>query len=252
MVDDEAIPIVLLHGVGLDSLIWSDLQAALAARGRRRVETVDLPGHGVQPPLDASVTLDDLVEDLAQRLPDRMHLVGFSIGALIAARFARRHPQRVLSLTCMSSVYGRTPEQVSSVRERLDHAARDFEGSVEASLRRWYPRGTPVPSDRIEATRQVLLANDVTSYLRVYEVFASADQQIVQDVPQLEIPILAITGSEDPGSTPDMSRRLAAAAVDGRVVVVEGARHMLPVERPDQLAETLMRFLDDRTGARHD
>ncbi|GAA1176110.1 alpha/beta fold hydrolase [Nesterenkonia xinjiangensis] len=252
MVDDEAVPIVLLHGVGLDSSIWRDLEEAITAGSCRTVTAIDLPGHGSQPPLGGSVTLDDLVDDVAARVPDRMHMVGFSVGALIAARLVRRDPGRAATLTCVSSVYDRSPEQVSAVGERLHHAARDFPGSVEASLQRWFPTGTPVSSDRVEDVRRVLLANDVSSYLRVYEVFATADKQIIQDVPQLEVPVLAVTGSEDSGSTPEMSRRLADAAEDGRAVVVEGIRHMLPLEHPEHLAETLITFLDDRTGACHD
>lgn len=247
-----AVPVVLLHGVGLDRSMWDGLADELTSRTERPVVAVDLPGHGAQPALQAAVALDDLVDDVAARLPERMHLVGFSVGALVAARLARRHPGRAETLTCVSSVCERTPEQSRSVRDRLEAAREDFPASAEASIRRWFPESTGVSAKHIQATRRVLLANDVTSYLRVYEVFATADQQVAEDAEHLTMPVLAVTGSEDPGSTPEMTAKLSRRAPDGRSHVVDGARHMLPVERPDELTGILLTFFEERNDERHD
>ena len=59
------------------------------------------------------------------------------------------------------------------------------------------------------------------------------------------MPALAITGAEDPGSTPEMTRRLADALPDCRAVVVPGARHMLPVERPREFVDHLTTFIGE-------
>ncbi|GAB3711321.1 alpha/beta fold hydrolase [Nocardiopsis nanhaiensis] len=245
---ETAVPIALLHGVGLDTSMWGPLVDELARRTDRPVVAIDLPGHGSEPVLPEAVTLDGLADDVAERLPARMHLVGFSVGALVAERLASRRPDRIETLTCVSSVYERTPVESQSVRDRLDTATRDFHASVEASIRRWYPEGTPVSEEQVEATRSVLLSNDTASYLRVYEVFATADQQVAEDLAGLAMPVLAVTGSEDPGSTPAMTESIARTVPDGRGVVVDGARHMLPTECPQELADTILTFLDETSG----
>ncbi len=94
-------------------------------------------------------------------------------------------------------------------------------------------------------TRATLLANDPDSFLNCYRVFATADAEIADDLSRISVPALAITGERDPGSTPEMTRRLAEAIPHCRAVVVPGARHMLPVERPRELVDHLTAFIGE-------
>lgn len=247
-----AAPIVLLHGVGLDHTMWQPLEAELAGLTDRPVVALDLPGHGDRSPLSAPATLGELAEDVAARMPGRAHLVGFSLGALIAQHLAVHRARLVASLSSISSVCRRTPQEAASVRTRWQSARTDFSGSVEASLRRWYPAGTPVDADTVAATRTTLLANDVASYLHAYEVFATADAQLAPELGGISVASLAVTGELDPGSTPEMTYRLAEAIHGARAVVVPGARHMLPVEHPGELARIIHRFIEESERGDHD
>jgi (E)-2-((N-methylformamido)methylene)succinate hydrolase len=243
-------PVVLLHGVGLDRTVWAEVQERLADR---RTLALDLPGHGAQPPLTAPVTLEDLAEDVLDRMPEgRVHLVGFSLGALIAQWIAARHPDRVLSLTCVSAVCSRTPEEAEAVRGRLETARADFATSMERAVDRWFPDDVPGNRERRDRTREVLLANDVGSYLHAYAVFASGDREVAPELHRIAVPTLAITGELDPGSTPEMTDRLADSIEGARRRVVPGVRHMLPVEAPDALAEELTELINAAEGVRHD
>lgn len=236
-------PIVLLHGVGLDRTLWDAFASTLDAE----TIAVDLPGHGAEPPLRTAQTLAALADDVLRRLPDvAVHLVGFSLGALIAQQIAVQHPDRVLTLTCVSGVCRRTDAERAAVQSRLDSARADFAASVQASLERWYPAGSDVSPETIAQTRRTLLANDVESYLHAYAVFAQGDAQI--DLGRIGCPALAITGELDPGSTPAMSRRFADAVPGARVVIVPGARHMLPVERPGALRTALTKLISESEG----
>lgn len=85
----------------------------------------------------------------------------------------------------------------------------------------------------------MLKSNDIDSFLYAYEVFATADGQLASELDQLSQPLLAMTGELDPGSTPDMSRRLVKAVPNGRLHVVPQARHMLPHEFPDEFVEQI-------------
>lgn len=246
-------PIVLLHGVGLDRTMWAPLVGRLVQQGRTAV-ALDLPGHGEQPPLREPQTLASLADDVLARLPEgRAHLVGFSLGALIAQHIARFAPERVASLVCVNSVCRRTPDEAAKVEARLATAGDDFAEGVEASIERWYPaESTSVSREIIDATRSTLLANDIESYVHAYTVFARGDQEIGPELGGIPAPALAITGELDPGSTPEMSHRLAAAIPNCRAQIVPGARHMMPVEDPAALAVTITAFIDESEGTDHD
>lgn len=232
--------VVLLHGVGLDHTMWQPVVALL--ENEFEVRTPDLLGHGTNRPAPTGTTLGDLADDVAAALPAGAHLVGFSLGALVAQHVARYRPELVASLTSVNSVCRRTEAERAAVLGRLATAGTDFAAGVEASLQRWYD-GTGVDPALVDRTRATLLANDVESYLSCYRVFATGDAEIGPELPRITTPALAITGELDPGSTPDMTRRLAEALPNCRAVVVPGARHMLPVQMPREFVTPLTTFI---------
>jgi len=235
---------VLLHGVGLDHTMWEPVVALLA--DRCHLVTPDLPGHGRNDPAPAGTTLEDLARGVAAEIPERSHLVGFSLGALVAQHLALHRPDLVSTLTSVSSVCRRTPAEREKVLERLDAARADFGGATAASLRRWYA-DTDVPAEWVRRTEATLRANDVESFLTCYRVFATADAALGPELHRITAPAVAVTGENDPGSTPAMSRRLAAALPNCRSVIVPGARHMLPVQRPEPLVDCVTTLIRDNT-----
>lgn len=270
MPTDDDVPVVLLHGVGLDRTVWSRVEALLPGTA----SAIDLPGHGAQPPLTAPTSLADMAEDVLDRMPTGpAHLVGFSLGSLVAQQIAIEAPERVCTLACVSSVCARTPDEAAAVRGRLEGASTDFRGSMERALERWFPAeaageseatdgtdGGGASEDRVdsvdggaetlrEETRPVLLTNDPDSYRHAYAVFATGDQEVESRLGEVTAPNLAITGELDPGSTPEMSHRLAERIPDTSVVIVPGARHMLPVTHPEVLADHLGALF--RQASRH-
>ncbi|WP_306319808.1 MULTISPECIES: alpha/beta fold hydrolase [unclassified Streptomyces] len=236
-------PLVLLHGVGLDRTMWEPVTALLA--DRFTVVAPDLPGHGARPPVRGDITLAELADGVAEHIPAGSHVVGFSLGALVAQQLALLHPELTRTLVSASSVCRRTPAERAAVQARLRTAESDFAASTEASIERWYA-DTTVPDDVVERTRATLAANDVDSFLGCYRVFANADAELGPRLGDITVPSLAVTGENDPGSTPEMTHRLAAALPDCRAVIVPGARHMLPVERPEAFADTLTTFIGER------
>ncbi|GAB3296272.1 alpha/beta fold hydrolase [Pseudoclavibacter terrae] len=240
-------PIVLLHGVGLDRTMWTPVAELLGPRA----VALDLPGHGAQSPLRTPTSLADFAADVERRLPDGpIHLVGFSLGALVAQHIASRAPERVATLTCVSSVCRRTPDERAAVLARLASARTDFGATVERSLERWYS-GSGVGAATVAETRRVLEANDVESFGHAYEIFATGDQQVSAALGAITAPTLAITGELDPGSTPDMTRRLAEAIPAARTRTVAGVRHMLPVEAPSTLVDELEALIGGRPTSPH-
>lgn len=234
--------IVLLHGVGLDHTMWEPVTARLA--DAFVVVAPDLPGHGARPPAPAGVTLADLADGVADLVSAGSHLVGFSLGALVAQHLALHQPVVAATLTSVSSVCRRTPEETAAVLSRLRTAEDDLAASAAASLQRWY-QGSEVDPAQVRQTEATLLANDPDSFLNCYRVFATGDAEVAPDLGRITVPALAVTGEHDPGSTPEMTYRLAAAMPDCRAVVIPGARHMLPVERPQEFVDCLTTFIGD-------
>ncbi|QWF82983.1 alpha/beta fold hydrolase [Amycolatopsis sp. CA-230715] len=231
--------VVLLHGVGLDHTMWDRVSPGLAEH--HRVHAPDLLGHGSAPDVESGVTLTDLAAPVERLGEGPRHLVGFSLGALVATRFALDHPGEVASLTLVSAVANRSETERAAVAARLAAARRDLPATFDAAVDRWFSpawrAGEPELAQRIRA---VLAANRAQSYLACYGIFARGDEELWPELPRLACPVLAVTGADDPGSTPEMSRALAERVPSGRARVVPGARHLLPLERPEAVADAVL------------
>jgi (E)-2-((N-methylformamido)methylene)succinate hydrolase len=242
--------VVLLHGVGLDRTLWDRCLPGLVAD--HRVTTVDLRGHGTSGPASRGTSLGDLAHDVLEVIDavgaTHVHVVGFSLGALVAAHLAIQHRDRVATLALVSSVALRTPQERESVLGRLAAAGSDLTGTVDAAIGRWFDQDWRQREPGLVAdVHRTLLSNDPASYLACYTVFANGDQEVGPLLGDIAAPTLAITGSEDPGSTPEMAYRLAEAIPDAQAVVVEGARHLLPLERPQELVAALTKHFERTT-----
>ncbi|MQY16952.1 alpha/beta fold hydrolase [Nocardia macrotermitis] len=234
--------LVLLHGVGLDHTVWEPVAELLA--DRYTLITPDLPGHGARPPVPAGTTLADLSEGVVGEIPPGSHLVGFSLGALVAQYLALHRPGLAATLTSVSSVCRRTEAERTAVLSRLRTAQVDFEASTAASIDRWY-EGTGVDPEWVRRTRETLAGNDIDSFVNCYRVFATADADLAPALGDITVPALAVTGADDPGSTPEMTHRLATALPDCREVIIPNARHMLPVQRPRELVAAITTFIGE-------
>jgi len=237
-------PVVLLHGVGLDHRMWDRCQPALSARD---VLAPDLRGHGQSPPAEPGTTLADLADDVATVLRAPAHVVGFSLGAMVAQHLAATRPELVRSLTLVSSVAQRSPAERSAVRERLRRAATDFPTSAEAAVARWFsPAWQRREPHLVEQVRDRMLANDPACYLTCYRIFTEADVEVAALQHLIGAPTLVMTGERDPGSTPAMAHHLGEAIRTTRsVVVVPGARHLLPLERADAVTSSLLTLISE-------
>ncbi|MGE8677378.1 MAG: alpha/beta fold hydrolase [Achromobacter marplatensis] len=243
----QGAPLVLLHGVGLDHTLWDDLVPLLEPDFD--VLRYDLLGHGAAPGIAGEARVQDFVAQLDAELDlagwPQANVLGYSMGGLIAGAYAAARPRRVSRLVLLSTVFQRTPEEVRAVTARLAAAAtQDVEAAAGVSLQRWFTPGFQAARpERVAAIGQRLLRNDRANFLAAYRLFAQGDPILAHAAPDIACPALAMTGEEDVGSTARMTRGLARALPDGRARVVDGQRHMLPVEAPAVVAAALQAFL---------
>lgn len=240
-------PLVLLHGVGLRLEVWGPQIAALSST--RRIVALDLPGHGESAPLADGARVPEFVRWFGEVVDDlelpRCSVAGHSMGALIALGAALEHPARVERVALISAVFRRSAAARRAVVER---AAMLEAGQVdvEAPLERWF--GADDGPARAE-TRRLLHQADRAGYAAAYRAFAEGDDVYADRIGEVRVPALFLTGAEDPNSTPEMSRAMAAAAPRGRAVVLPAERHMVGLTAPEAVNAALSEWLEAPTEA---
>jgi pimeloyl-[acyl-carrier protein] methyl ester esterase len=99
--DAGGLPLVLLHGWGMNLRVFDALVAPLATQ--RRVIRIDLPGHGRSPWAPSLAPFGAQLELLLATLPPRCDLLGWSLGGLFAMAIAARAPQRLGALVLVAA-----------------------------------------------------------------------------------------------------------------------------------------------------
>ena len=277
--DPDDPPVVLIMGFATQMLGWPDgLCHALGDRGLRVIRfdnrDIGLSTHlhdAPQPDLAAALrgdfssaayTLADMAGDVSGLLDacglQRAHLVGASMGGMIAQTVAIEHPERVRSLTSIMSTTGDPsvgqPTQ-AAMATVMAPPAHSREGYVERTVRAYRVIGSPgYPLDE-----GALRERAATSYDRAYDpvgvgrqflaILASGDRTArLRDV---RVPTLVIHGAHDALVDVSGGRATAAAIPGAELEVVPGMGHDFPTELWPQLADRLAAHVGRaETGAR--
>ena len=245
----DAPVVVLIHGLGLNKECWQWTTPALS--DRYRVLSYDLYGHGgsVAPPQTPSLSL--FATQLAGLLDhcgvERVTIAGFSLGGMIARRFAQDTPQRTQAMVILHSPHKRSDAAQTAILKRVDQA-RELgpQSTVEAALERWFtePYRTANP-DVMETVRGWVTTNQKSIYHTVYRVLATGIDEIVAPAPAINCPALVITGDEDYGNNPKMTHTIAAEILGAKALILSGLRHMALVENPEAVNTPIRHFLDN-------
>lgn len=245
-IDGDGPPITLIHGVGSYLESWDGVIAALG--GGYLFLRYDLRGHGASPKLPGPYHIDDFVGDLRDLLDgqdiDRTHLAGFSLGGLIAQAFALTHPDRLRSLTLISTVAGRTDAEKTAVQQRAATLAEKGAGThLTEAVDRWFTEEFVASRpDVLEERRRRSLNNDPDCYAAAYRVLADTD--LADRLPEIKTPTLVMTGENDVGSTPRMAQLIADRVPDSRLHIFPRLKHSVLLEAPDQVAVQMGPFLE--------
>ncbi|MCC5982784.1 MAG: alpha/beta fold hydrolase [Rhodobacteraceae bacterium] len=248
----DAPAVVLLHGLGLNHHCWQWMAPELAQKFR--VIRYDLHGHGQSADIDGTPDLRTLSGQLARVLDavgaDQAALVGFSMGGMIARRFAQDHPGRVRQLVILHSPHRRSADEQAAILARVEQArTHGPAATVDAALQRWFTetcRNTR--SDLMAEVREWVLANDPAVYHRYYAILADGIDEIVAPQPPISCPTLVLTGDEDFGNGPAMAQAIAQEIPGAELLILKGLRHMALAEDPAAVNAPVQAFLSGDPG----
>jgi pimeloyl-ACP methyl ester carboxylesterase len=239
---DPSLPsVVLIHGAGFDHSVWA-LHSRYFAHHGYSVLVPDLPGHG-RSQGEALRTIAEMADWIAALLDaahaQKAHLIGHSMGSLIALETSARHPAKVSALGLIGTAAAMTvgPDLLKAA-EASDQAAIDMVsiwglgfgaelgGSLAPGL--WMHGGA---QRVLQACAPGVLFSDLSACNAYADALAAAAK--------VTVPTTLVLGERDMMTPAKAGKSLAAAIPGARTVVLRGAGHMLMAERPDELLAAL-------------
>ena len=236
--------LTLVHGWGLGAAAWKPVLHALAENFT--VHVVDLPGYGATPEMDAP-GIDRLADALADNLPPRAMLCGWSLGALVCLACAARHTRKVGRMVLVgatASFLAREGWPDALPPERLDDFSTQLDADPALLLRRFGALLNQGDANARETARAMRLPEELPATPAALRdglgLLGSADlREATMRVVQ---PTLLIHGSVDPLMPLAAARRLAGMLVDCEVDVFEGSAHAPFASDPARFVATVNRF----------
>lgn len=237
--------VVLIHALACDLSLWDPQAGALAAH--HDVVRYDVRGHGQSPLAAGGISFDALADDLAQLLDSlgiaRAHIVGLSMGGVIARLFALRHPRRVARLVLCATMAALPPDAASAWRERA-HLVRErgMGAIVDWTLAQWFAaEAIRARAPAVERARAMVQASRPDGYLAVCAAVPELDFFARQG--EIRAPTLVLAGAADPKLRSLAPEALAHAIPGASLHLFRGAGHLPNLDAPDEFNRVLLEFL---------
>lgn len=251
-------PIVLLHGIGSNAQSFGPLMRALATRHPGLAW--DAPGYGASQPLalpwpDASDYAAALSRLLVELAVPRCVLVGHSLGALIAARFAVVSPQRIAALFLISPALGygtdkgaALPPAVASRIEELDRLGAEKFAAARAPGLLAEPAARP---DVLRAVETAMAAVRRPGYDQAAHLLAGG--RLLDDAAAIDVPTAILVGAQDRITPPANARRvydaLRGSSQRHAYREIADAGHAVCQEQPAEVARIILEIVENEAKA---
>ncbi len=244
-------PVVAIMGLGCSSAMWFRVAPRLARH--HRVILLDNRGVGqtVTPRAlvhRVSTMADDVAAVLDAAQTPRAHVVGFSMGGMIAQQLAVDHPGRVHSLLLIGTHCGgpRVVQAAPAVRRLLFARGRmSAEEGLEAMRPHTYARSTP--DALVEEDALVRLANYPTAHGYEAQLHALIAWSVYHDLPRIDVPTLVLHGEEDALIPPQNGQLVAERIKGARLDLFAGASHWLMTDQSERCLAAMDRFFEEHT-----
>jgi 3-oxoadipate enol-lactonase len=244
--------IVLLMGIGYDSTLWTLAQVPALSQ-RMRVILVDNRDAGRSSRAKTGYGIADMADDTAALLDaldiGRAHLLGLSMGGMIAQEFALRHASRLDHLILAGCGAAPARAAFDPIRTWSWVKANDKSGEVFACQQFNWLFSTEFLRNRaaVQQTLEMLASNphpvDAQAYSRQAQAYLQFDA--LDRLADIKAPTLVIAGEQDLLTPPHVCREVASNIPGARFELIKGAgsSHCVPLERPDDFNGLVTRFL---------
>jgi len=243
----NSIPIVFIHGVGLDHQMW-DYQ--INYFNKYSTLTYDLLGHGKTPYDKDKLSLKDFSNQLLEILDhlgiEKINLIGFSLGSLIALDFSSHFQKKVEKLILIGTTYKRSDKERSLVLDRYNQAKLNKPISKQA-LKRWFSDKYLKDNPKTYNLFMKILnkePKDHKNFLKAYELFANHYDDF-EAIKKIDRKTLVMTGSDDVGSTPAMSQELVKDLVNSTYIEIQNGKHLCSIECADDVNIKIKNFINN-------
>jgi 3-oxoadipate enol-lactonase len=244
--------IVVIHSLALDGSIWDGVAARLD--GQAEILTYGCRGHGRSCRKAVPFTTDLFARDLAELLDHigwrTAAVAGCSMGGCVAQAFAGLYPSRVGALSLIDTTAWYGPDAPKTWRERGAAArSKGLAAMTEFQATRWFgDHFRAAHPEVVQAANQIFLATDIDCYVATCRLLGDADLR--HYLPALRIPVAVIVGDEDYATPVTMARQLHEAIPGSTLTILPGARHLTPIECPEEIAAQLLTLLQRAGSAR--
>jgi 3-oxoadipate enol-lactonase len=242
-------PVLLIQGLGVDSRGWALQRGAFGRKHRCIAPDNRGTGHSDAPPgpYDLGRMAEDALAVLDAEGVERAHIVGASMGGVIAQVIGVLHPERVLSLTlactaCQHHEWRREllAEWAAVVSER------GMAGLMDDGMR-WLigPRLQRRFGVFVNVLARVLVQTKPHAFVAQVDAILDAADDLRFELPKIKAPTLVVTGSQDTLTPLGDAEELAELITTSRLYVLGGVAHGLMAEAPNAFNDVVLKFLDE-------
>lgn len=232
--------VALIHSLALDRNFWGSVVAEAA--GSFEMLALDCRGHGASGgtgPFTAVLMADDLASVLDHAGWDRSLIAGASMGGSVALAFAARHAPRTAGLLAIDTTAWYGPTAPQDWARRAGVARKDgMAGLLEFQRARWLSDAFRTAHPEVQAAQEaVFLRTGIEAYAAACGMLGALDLRAA--IPGITAPTAVLVGEEDGATPPAMAEAIAAAIPGATLEVLQGARHLTPLERPCKIVAAL-------------
>lgn len=249
--------ILLIHGFGANKELWSQFIQKIPTD--YRVIALDLPGHGDNiKNLDRTYTTEFMTTSVSQAVEalklERFHIAGFSMGGYIAADYASRNPQKVITLCLMDNTgFHSISPQPSDLQVALEKGRNPLIPTSKAEFSEFvtycfYKKPfLPWPIESVMEETIIEASDFRKKMFDELELFSKKDD-LRSLLPRLDMPVLVIWGDHDRILHVSATEIIKPFLPNAEIVILKDCGHMPIIEKSQETAEYYTDFLNRQKG----
>lgn len=241
----DAPALLLLNSLGTTTNMWAPQLPLLEKH--YRVIRMDTRGHGDSATPDGPYSFDDLISDAFGTLDrygaETASVMGCSLGSMTALGMGLAQPERITKIVC-TAARADAPEPF---RQSWDDRAavidaKGIAGLWEGSLGNWLtPAFKDANPEQVASLNTDFLKTTADGYKGCAAALKTLDY--LKDLPNLKVPVLFVSGSEDKGAAPAVMEAMAEATPGSQYKMIPDAGHIINVNAPYMFSVAIAEFL---------